>query len=97
MVGTRHQARIVTDPDTRYHSLGDTEKDTLLSLILALGAEVWVLADRMALLESVLDEHDLEVSDSIEQMAATDAWAPQAAARRDEFLARFLRAVDDPV
>ena len=97
MVGARHQAGIVTDADGRYHSLGDTEKDTLLSLILALGAEVWVLADRIALLESVLDEHDLQVSDSIEHLAGTDAWAPQAARRRDGFLARFLRALDDPV
>ena len=76
-----------------YHAFEDPVLDRLLGIILALGAEVWSLRDRLGLLESALKRDGTDVSGLIEELAADPARESSMIADRDAFLARFLRAV----
>ena len=79
--------------DRAYHAFDDPVHDRLLGIILALGAEVWNLRERLGLLESALARQGVEVSDLIEELALDPERAPSMVADRDAFLARFLRAI----
>lgn len=76
-----------------YHAFEDPVHDRLLGVILALGAEVWNLRERLGLLENALARQGIEVSDLIEEMALDPERAPAMVADRDAFLERFLRAI----
>jgi hypothetical protein len=62
-------------------------------MILALGAEVWSLRDRVGLLEETLVRQGLDVSALIEELASDPERVPSMISERDAFLQRFLRAV----
>ena len=80
-------------PARAYHAFDDPLHDRFLGIILALGAEVWQLRERLSLLETALARQDMDVSALIEEMAIDPERAPSTMADRDAFLARFLRAV----
>ena len=89
-----HSSEAAADPASRgYHAFEDPVHDRLLGVILALGAEVWNLRERLGLLESALARRGIEVSDLIEELALDPERAPAMVADRDAFLARFLRAI----
>ncbi|MCY3785884.1 MAG: hypothetical protein OXG47_04055 [bacterium] len=89
-----HPPEAAAGPAARgYHAFEDPVHDRLLGVILALGAEVWNLRERLGLLESALARQGVEVSALIEELALDPERAPAMAADRDAFLARFLRAV----
>ncbi len=81
-------------PTRAYHAFDDPLHDRFLGIILALGAEVWQLRERLSLLETALARQDMDVSALIEEMALDPERAPSTIADRDAFLARFLRAVN---
>ena len=76
-----------------YHAFADPVHDRLLGVILALGAEVWNLRERLGLLETALGHQGIELSALIEKLAVDPERTPAMIADRDAFLARFLRAV----
>lgn len=76
-----------------YHAFEDPIHDRLLGIILALGAEVWQLRERLSLLESALARQGTDVSSLIEELALDPERAPSMVADRDAYLARFLRAI----
>jgi uncharacterized ferritin-like protein (DUF455 family) len=78
-----------------YHAFEDPMHDTLMGVVLALGAEVWVLDNRMALLETALERRGIEVGPLIDELAQDPQIVATENARRDAFLARFLRVLDD--
>lgn len=80
-------------PTRGYHAFEDPVHDRLLGVILALGAEVWNLRERLGLLEIALARRGIEVSDLIEDLARDPERAPAILTDRDAFLARFLRAI----
>ncbi len=80
-------------PARAYHAFDNPLHDRFLGIILALGAEVWQLRDRLSLLESALARQDMDVSALIEEMALDPERTPSMIADRDAFLARFLRAI----
>jgi len=89
-----HSSETAAGPAPRgYHAFEDPVHDRLLGVILALGAEVWNLRERLGLLESALARRGIEVSDLIEDLALDPERAPAMLTDRDAFLARFLRAV----
>ena len=89
-----HSSETAAGSATRgYHAFDDPVHDRLLGAILALGAEVWNLRERLGLLESALAHRGIDVSDLIEELALDPARAPAMVADRDAFLARFLRAI----
>ena len=88
-----HASEAATGPAPGYHAFEDPVHDRLLGIILALGAEVWNLRERLGLLESALARQGIEVSALIEELALDPERAPAMVADRDAFLARFLRAI----
>ncbi len=78
----------------RYHAFDDPVHDQLLGIVLALGAEVWSLRDRLALLEQALAAQDIAVSALVEQLAKDPERIAAMTADRDAFLARMLAALD---
>ena len=76
-----------------YHAFEDPAHDQLLGIILALGAEVWSLRERLGLVESALARRGLDVSALVEELAADPAREPSMIADRDAFLERFLQAI----
>ncbi len=78
-----------------YHAFDDPVHDRLLGIILALGAEVWQLRERLSLLEGALADRGMDVSSLIEESALDPERAPSMITDRDAFLARFLRAISD--
>lgn len=76
--------------DERYHAFEDPALDQLLGIILALGAEVWSLRDRLTLLEQALGQSGTDVSGLIEELAADPDRVAAVVTDRDAFLERFL-------
>jgi hypothetical protein len=79
----------------QYHALDDPISDKMLGLILALGSEVWVLRDRLALLEAALEEQCSGFTDQTEQLSASDEYLALMQSDRKAFMARFLRSILD--
>ena len=75
----------------RYRAFPDAAQDDLLSIVLALGAEVWVLKDRLTLLEKALSRRGIDVSELIEEMARDAEHQAEIGSVRDAFLERLLR------
>jgi hypothetical protein len=74
-----------------YHAFSDPVHDKLLGLVLALGAETWVLRDRLALLEEALSAQGIPVTALIESLARRPERAPVVDRERRAFMERFLR------
>jgi len=76
-----------------YHAFPDAVQDKLLGCLLALGAEVWVLKDRLTLAEQALSARGIEISQLIDELANNPERVPEMERQRDAFLARFLRSL----
>ena len=74
-----------------YHAFPDVVQDKLLGMILALGAELWVVKDRLSLLEQALNVKGIEVSAIIDEMAPRPDRAADVQHARDAFMDRFFR------
>ena len=76
-----------------YHAFEDPVQDQLLGLILALGAEVWVLRDRLHLLEHALADLGVDPRARIEGLARDEERLDAMQQDRAAFMTRFMRAV----
>ena len=83
------------DDSSRYHAFEDPVHDKLMGVLLALGGEVWVLSNRLALLEAALQRRGIDVTEMIDELAQDPQLAASENDRRDAFLARFLRGFDN--
>lgn len=81
--------------ETRPIYFTDPSIDTLLRIVLALGAEVFVLRDRQATLEKLLEEKGTIWREEIERYTPTDAEADALRQERDAFMARLFRSLSD--
>jgi hypothetical protein len=78
----------------RYRAIDDPIQDALFRLILSLGAEVWVLKDRLALLEEALAGRGIPAAELIEELSGRPARGEQVRPGRDAFLNRFLAGIE---
>lgn len=75
-----------------YHAFDDPINDRILGVVLALATEVWLLRDRLGLLEVAISKRGLDVSELIEELAAD----PEGSADRVEgFIERIMRPIVD--
>lgn len=81
--------------DDGYHAFDDPVQDRMLGIVLALGAEVWALRDRMGLLEQALADKGVDVTDLIETMASDEGRIEAMTVERDAFVERFLRPITE--
>lgn len=68
--------------------------DEMVSMMVELTAEVWVLRNRLQILEKVAAEQGLELSSRIEAYVPSPAEAEQFAAERQQMIANVLRALE---
>jgi hypothetical protein len=68
--------------------------DEMVSMIIELTAEVWVLRNRLQILEKVAAEQGLELSSRIEAYVPSAAEAEQFAAARQQMIANVLRSLE---
>lgn len=68
--------------------------DEMVSMMVELTAEVWVLRNRLQILEKVAAEQGLELSSRIEAYVPSPAEAEQFATERQQMIANVLRALE---
>jgi hypothetical protein len=96
-VGSRRDQVVAAEPQgsaDRYHAIDNPIQDALFRLVLSLGAEVWVMKDRLRLLEEALSERGIEVSALIEELSAKPERLGAVRRERDAFLGRFLGEIE---
>ncbi|WP_150241075.1 hypothetical protein [Nocardiopsis quinghaiensis] len=64
--------------------------DALFSITMELASELWVLRDRLAVVEQLLDEHGTLARDDIEKAQPRGEFAEQLARERERFLTRVF-------
>jgi hypothetical protein len=74
-----------------YSPFADPVSDKLLGMVIALAMEVWVLRDRIELMESVLEEK-LSVSD-LSSSIEKSTHDPKSRKVREESLNKFLNRI----
>jgi hypothetical protein len=66
--------------------------DNLIAVTLELGAEVWVLRERLRVMEQMLTQHGKVTTEMIEQHQPSDDELARSKAARDEFVNRVYAA-----
>jgi hypothetical protein len=82
--------------DTRMKKLTffqDPAVDTLMGVVMALAAEVYVLKDRVRVMEQLLAERDVLSGEQIESFAPTPEQEERFRRDRDQFFERLLRPI----
>lgn len=77
-------------------NLRDIDIDRLGKALLTLAGEVWTLKDRQRILEAVLEEQGIAVSDLLEHHQPDDQLAAQLAKDRAAFIDQLLNSLESP-
>lgn len=72
----------------------DKAIDSIVTMIIELTAELWVVKDRVNALETLLEEHAPGLQDKLEQWQPDDSQAGKLEAQRAELLRTVLRTLD---
>ena len=78
----------------RPHQFDDPAIDTLLSIVLSLGNEVYALRDRMRVIEKMLEAKGTISSADIEAYKPTQEEEEEIRKNCDAFMARLLRVFE---
>jgi hypothetical protein len=90
---TRHAEYAVSGDPAARRSLGPDQLDQLGEALLALTGEVWILADRLAVLEAVLAEHGINATQAIDRFVPTPEMEKALDAKRDKLIGAVLAAL----
>lgn len=90
---TRHAEYAVAGHATARRILGPNQIDQLGEALLALTGEVWILSDRLAVLEAILAEHGIDATGAIERFVPSPAMEKALDAKRDKLIATVLAAL----
>jgi hypothetical protein len=82
----------LSDPPP-YQRVRPNQIDNIGEAVLALTREVWVLTDRVMVLEAVLEKHDIAVSEEVDRFQPDDAMTARLKAKRDALVATIERAL----
>ena len=69
------------------------DNDAMFEILVNALQEIWVLQDRQMVLERVLDEAGVEVSEAVERFQPDEAFESRLAAARQRFLDSVLSPV----
>ena len=75
--------------------LGDPVLDRMMKVILALSQEVYVLRDRLGVVEKLLDERHVVSRADIDDYVPSRQDQPQILAERDAYIERVLSPLTD--
>jgi hypothetical protein len=74
----------------------DSAMDALLGIVLSLGAEVYVLRDRIRIIENMLETKGIISRADIEAYKPTPQEEEEIRKERDAFMARLFRILEAP-
>lgn len=77
-------------------NLGHADIDRLGKALLTLASEVWTLKDRQRILETVLAEQGIAVSEVLESYQPDERLAAELAEQRTAFIETLLRSLEEP-
>lgn len=72
----------------------DTAMDQMMSMMLEMMTEVWVVKERIYALEQVLNDEGLGVSDKISNAKLTDAQVGELEVARGKFIQSIMRSLE---
>lgn len=84
-----------TVTDGRYSALPDPTTDRMMSVIMAMAAELWTVRDRLRLVEDAAHAVGIELSAAVEDIRNTDASISAMKVDRDAFVERVFGALTD--
>lgn len=84
---------VAGDPAVR-RILSPNQLDQLAEALLALTGEVWILTDRLAVLEAVLASHGIDAQAEIDRFAPSPEMETALSAKRDKLIATILAALE---
>ncbi len=90
---TRYADYAVTGDAAARRILGPDQIDRLGEALLALTSEVWILTDRLAVLEAVLAEHGIPATTAIDRFTPSPAMEKALDCKRDKLIATVLAAL----
>ena len=73
---------------------GQDGMDQMMSIVLELAAELWVVRERVFLMEAVLQSQGVAVSDAIEAFTPTDEQQATLGRMRAEMTAQMFRSLN---
>lgn len=73
----------------------DEASDQMMSMMLEMMTEVWVLKERVYVLEQVLDEEGLSISDKINKLEFSAEQSAELEAARGKFINTVMRSLED--
>jgi hypothetical protein len=88
---TRHAEYAVGGGERRI--LGAGQLDQLGEALLALTGEVWILTDRLTVLEAILAEHGIDAAGAIDRFVPSPEMEKALDAKRDKLIATVLAAL----
>lgn len=94
MTGTI-KARPISEIERQILDPGDV--DRLGEMLLSLSREIWVLIDRMAVMEKILAENGLDISGQIDAYEPSPAFAAELAGRRKVLIGEMLRTMNTAI
>ena len=74
-------------------SESSADKEAMFEILMNTVQELWVLKDRQAVLEKVLEERGIDVTDTVERYQPDAEFEKALAAERQRFLAGILKPV----
>lgn len=81
----------------KIRQFNDPAIDTLLAIVLSLGNEVWVMRDRMRVIEKMLEEKGTISRADIEAYKSTPEEEEEIRKDNDAFMARLFRVFEGDV
>jgi len=90
---TRHAEYAVAGDPAARSALGPHQIDQLGEALLALTGEVWILTDRLAVLEAILAEHGIDAAGAIDRFVPSPDMEKALNAKRDKLIATVLAAL----
>ena len=74
-------------------SESSADKEAMFEILMNTVQELWVIKDRQAILEKVLEERGIDVTDTVERYQPDAEFEKALAAERQRFLAGILKPV----
>lgn len=89
----KDKANLPASETMRRRILSEEQLDDVGAAVIALAREVYVLTDRLRVLEQVLDDQGIEVHDAVERYQVSPELQSELDARRENILGAVLKSL----
>lgn len=83
-------------PVARHAFFDQQGVDQLVSMVLELATQLWVVRERQYALERIVEQHGIEVRDAIDAWQPNEAQSAELAALRQQLVGELMRTLTHP-